>query len=182
VLAKVFQVRDIELVDCFLEGFLMLLEGLQLVALMCVHYVPPQQWQVSLEVFSDIKTRVPEVMPSERNSANEFLVCYCYPAPEQGPGNQELQQVRESVFPVQIFSLISMRSELTSMQVILHHRKRRAGSLHGHRCFSAPLLLYLPPQVAQPVPEDLLPSGKYSIEYVVRDSAGKFTSTNSQHL
>ncbi|GAX80199.1 hypothetical protein CEUSTIGMA_g7637.t1 [Chlamydomonas eustigma] len=105
-----------------------------------------QQWQVSLEVFSDIKMRVSEVVPSERGSAHEFLVCYCYPAPEHGPANQELQQV------------------------IVHHRKRRAGSMHGHRCFSAPLLLYLPTQVAQPV-ADLLPTGKYSIEYVVRESA-----------
>lgn len=50
-------------------------------------------WQQHLEVFDDVKTRVSEIVPDERGYDPEYLVCYRYPSPEQGPANQELQQV-----------------------------------------------------------------------------------------
>ncbi len=57
--------------------------------------------------------------------------------------------------------------------MLVHHRRRKGGSLYGHRAFAVPLVLYLPPQEAEVEEQDLTASGKYSVEYVVRETAGE---------
>ena len=51
-------------------------------------------WNGAFEIFTDIKTRVSEVVPSDRYMSQEHLVCYVYPSPEEGPANGDLEQVR----------------------------------------------------------------------------------------
>ena len=50
-------------------------------------------WNGAFEVFTDIKTRVSEVVPSDRYMSQEQLVCYVYPRAEEGPANGDLEQV-----------------------------------------------------------------------------------------
>ena len=51
-------------------------------------------WRQHLEVLDDIKARASDIVLDERSYDAEFLVCYLYPCPEQGPANQKLEQVR----------------------------------------------------------------------------------------
>lgn len=105
-------------------------------------------WSETVEVFTDTKTRVSEIVPNDRTYQPEFLVCYRYPSAQWGPGNKEL------------------------IKVVVHHKRKRPGTQSMSRPFAAPLVLLLPKEVAEPQPEQLkAEKTSFDVEFTLTEEA-----------